>query len=65
MDTEDHIPRIKSLIQALALEDLGAHSLDELDARIAALEAEIDRCRATMASKRQVLGAAETMFKKP
>lgn len=46
MDAEDFLPRRKDDVLAqLAREDLDPMSVEELHARIAALEAEIARCR--------------------
>jgi uncharacterized small protein (DUF1192 family) len=44
-------------------EDLRTLSIAELDARVAALEAEIDRSRAEIATKRAHTAAASSIFK--
>lgn len=44
--------------------DLSLLSVEELDLRISALEAEIARCREAIASKQTQRGAAHAMFKK-
>lgn len=45
--------------------DLGTLSITELEGRIVACEAEIQRCREMIARKRQDRGAAEAFFKSP
>ena len=44
--------------------DLATWSLEELEAYIARLQAEIDRARAAIGAKQSVRGAAESLFKK-
>ncbi len=46
-------------------EDLSTLSIAELDARIAALDAEITRVRAVIDKKKQHETAASALFKKP
>ena len=54
MDLDDILPkRSDDPLVALGRQDLDPFSVDELHARIAALEAEIERCRAR-------IGAAES-----
>lgn len=45
-------------------EDLSLHSLDELEARIESLKAEIDRIKSVLDDKRSSRNAAETVFKR-
>ena len=45
-------------------EDLSVHSVEELEARISALKAEIARVELQLAQKRSTRSAAETMFKR-
>ena len=44
--------------------DLATWSVEEVEAYIARLEAEIARARAAIQSKQSILGAAEALFKK-
>jgi uncharacterized small protein (DUF1192 family) len=45
-------------------EDLSPLSIDELEARIEALKAEIDRIEFAVANKRDSIGVADTFFKR-
>lgn len=45
MDLDDALPRPADLVMQLARQDLDPLSVAELEARIAALEGEIARCR--------------------
>jgi uncharacterized small protein (DUF1192 family) len=45
-------------------EDLSLHSLEELEARIESLKAEIGRIESVLAEKRSSRDAAETVFKR-
>jgi uncharacterized small protein (DUF1192 family) len=56
----DDLPRRASLKPP----DLATWSVEEVEAYIARLEAEIVRARAAIASKQSILGAAEALFKK-
>ena len=47
----------------LAREDLDGYAVDELEDRIAALKAEIDRTDARLQKKRAGLSAADSLFK--
>ena len=59
-DDEDDLPiRPKSRPP-----DLATWSVEELDAYILRLQAEIERARATLQARRSVHGAAEAAFKK-
>ena len=46
-------------------EDLSAHSVEELQDRIARLKAEIERCEGVIASKRASREDAESVFGRP
>ncbi len=66
MDAEDFLPRRKDdLLAQLHREDLDPLSVDELTARIAALEAEIARTRAKRDAASRFRNAADALFKKP
>lgn len=64
MDIEDLAPRPDDPLKALAKEDLGTLSIDELAERIAALKAEIGRVEQAMNGKKQSLNAADSIFRK-
>lgn len=65
MDMDDLFPRRKDdPLKSLGTEDLDPLSVDELEARIAALEAEIARTRAKLEGARNFRGAADALFKK-
>jgi uncharacterized small protein (DUF1192 family) len=66
MDLDDLLPRRKDsdLLTALAREDLDPLSVDELAARIAALEAEIARTRSKLEGARSFRSTADSLFKK-
>jgi len=65
MDADDLLPRRKDdALAALAREDLDPLSVDELGARIAALEAEIARTRAKLEGARSFRSAADSLFRK-
>lgn len=65
MDLDDLLPRRKDdHLAALAKQDLDPLSVDELDARIAALQAEIERTRAKLEGARSFRSAADSLFKK-
>ncbi len=64
LDTDDLAPPPKAapdLVQAIDLDRL---SIAELEARIGALKAEIDRVEAKIAAKRASASAADAFFKK-
>ena len=56
MSRDDDSPRIETI-------DLSAFSIEELEDRIATLEAEIDRARALIGTKQAAQGAADSVFK--
>ena len=65
MDIDELFPsKPDDPLVALGSEDLDPLSLDELDARIVALRAEIERVEAHMARVRTHRSAAEELFKK-
>lgn len=65
MDLDDLFPdKKKDPLTELAREDLGPLSLDELQARIEALKAEIARVEAHRDAASQHRSAAEELFKK-
>ena len=57
-------PRQPARPQIVVGEDVSLHSLDELEARIEALRAEIARIESVLAEKRSSRSAAETVFKR-
>lgn len=66
MDLDDLQPRRKpdDALAALARQDLDPLSVDELESRIAALEAEIARTRAKLEGARSFRSVADSLFKK-
>ncbi len=62
MDIDDLEPR-PAKKASLAAEDLSLYSLEDLEARIAELKAEIQRCEEMIASKQGSRQAAESVFK--
>jgi uncharacterized small protein (DUF1192 family) len=63
IELDDLEPRPKKV--DFGAEDLSTWSLENLAERIVALETEIERCRALMASKQDSRAAADSVFKKP
>lgn len=63
IDPEELLPRKKAPEIVLG-EDLSAMSGFELNARIAALETEIARCRDAIAARRATKSAADSFFKR-
>jgi uncharacterized small protein (DUF1192 family) len=63
IDPDDLGPRIKTPEFALG-QDLSAMSEHELAARIAAMEAEIARCREAITARRATRDAASVFFKR-
>ena len=55
-------PRRGETLTALGREDLDAHSIEDLEERIAGLEQEIVRARAAIESKRSKKTAADALF---
>lgn len=64
MDIEDLAPRPDQPLKALAKEELGTLSIDELDDRIEALKAELARVEQALARKKDSLNAADSVFRK-
>lgn len=66
MDSEDALPRKRpgDLVTQLAREDLDPLSVTELDERIAALTAEIERTRSKRSAAVNHKASAEALFKK-
>lgn len=65
MDLDDDLPRKgDDPLARLLRQDLGPLSMSELEARIAALEAEIARTRRTMESAVNHKASAEALFKR-
>lgn len=62
MDFEDLEPRVKKQGLPLFI-DLSDFSIDELEARIAAMEGEIERCRQEIAGKKSTRASADAIFK--
>lgn len=66
MDLDEHLPRrADDPLRLLAREDLDRLSVAELDARIAALEAELARTRAKREGASRFRSAADALFRKP
>ena len=63
IDREELLPRKKSPDIVLG-EDISAMSAHELEKRIAALEAEIARCREAIAARGATKSAADAFFKR-
>jgi len=61
-DLEPRTPGRGEALIALSREDLDLHSVEDLEARIEALEAEIRRARSAMESKRSRKSAADALF---
>jgi len=63
IDPDELLPRKKAPDIVLG-EDLSAASVHELEARIAALETEISRCREAIVARRATKSAADSVFKR-
>jgi len=63
IDPDELLPRKKAHDIVLG-EDLSAMSVHELEARIAALETEISRCREAIVARRATKSAADSVFKR-
>jgi len=63
VDLDELLPRKKPLEIVLG-EDLSARSEHELVERIAALEAEIGRCRESIAARQSTRAVADSVFRK-
>lgn len=64
MIIDDDAPRPDAPLDALEREDLSLLSLEELEDRIARLEAEASRAQAMLESKSDHASAAESLFRK-
>jgi uncharacterized small protein (DUF1192 family) len=64
IDPEELLPRKKPVAEILLGQDLSAMSAHELEARIAAMEAEIVRCREAIAARHATKSAADAIFRK-
>ena len=65
MDADDLEPRkVPETLKALASEDLALLGVEELEERIEALTAEIQRCRTAIDAKRGTRDEAEALFKR-
>jgi uncharacterized small protein (DUF1192 family) len=64
MDSDDLLPPAKKLPQIQLGEDISALSAHELEARIARLAEEIERCKAAIAQRHATKSAAENFFKR-
>ncbi|WP_404334539.1 DUF1192 domain-containing protein [Sphingomonas sp. MMS12-HWE2-04] len=65
MDADENLPRRKDdLVAQLGKQDLDPLSVDELEARIALLEAEIQRARAKIKYAVNHRASADALFKK-
>ncbi|HVJ03111.1 MAG TPA: DUF1192 domain-containing protein [Sphingomonas sp.] len=65
MDADENLPRRKDdLLMQLARQDLDPLSVDELEERIAALEAEIARSRTKINRAINHRASADALFKK-
>ena len=64
MDSDDLLPRAKKLPEIQLGEDIAALSAHELEARIARLQEEIERCKAAIAVRHATKSAAENFFKR-
>lgn len=65
MDSDDILPRRNDdSLAALARQDLDPLSIEELDARIAALRAEIDRVEAHKSRASSHRASAEALFRR-
>ena len=65
MDSDDLLPqRPKKLPEIHLGADISALSAHELEARIARLEEEIERCKAAIAQRHATKSAAENFFKR-
>jgi uncharacterized small protein (DUF1192 family) len=64
MDTDDNLPKRDDPLVLLQRQDLDPLSLNELDARVEALEAEIVRVKAKKQAAVHHKAIADTLFKK-
>ncbi|MEO1046305.1 MAG: DUF1192 domain-containing protein [Pseudomonadota bacterium] len=65
MEIDENLPRrTDNPVEMLGKQDLDPLSLDELDARITALQAEIERCKAHKEKASSHRASAEALFQK-
>jgi uncharacterized small protein (DUF1192 family) len=64
IDPEELLPRKKPAAEILLGQDLSAMSAHELEARIAAMQEEIARCREAIAARLATKSAADAVFRK-
>ena len=64
IDPEELLPRKKPASEIVPGQDLSAMSAHELEARIAAMEEEIVRCREAIQSRNSTKAAADAFFRK-
>jgi uncharacterized small protein (DUF1192 family) len=64
IDPEELLPRKKPLNEIVLGQDLSAMSAHELEARIAAMEEEILRCRDAIKARGSTKAAADAFFRK-
>lgn len=64
IDPDELLPKKKKLTEITLGDDLSAMSEHELQARIAALEGEIERCRTAIGARKSTKSAAEAFFRK-
>jgi len=65
MDADENLPRRRDdLVAQLAKQDLDPLSVEELNERIALLEAEIDRARSKISRAINHRASADALFKK-
>ena len=64
MDMDDHLPVRPDLLAQLARQDLDPLSVEELEARVAALETEIARSRAQAERAVQHRATADALFRR-
>jgi uncharacterized small protein (DUF1192 family) len=62
-DPDELLPKKKAPTTVLG-EDISAMSAHELEARIAALDAEIARCREAIVARRATKSAADSFFRR-
>jgi uncharacterized small protein (DUF1192 family) len=66
MDGDENLPlRGNDPLTLLVKQDLDPFSINELDDRIAQLQAEITRCQAKKSAASSHMSAADQLFKKP
>lgn len=64
IDPDELLPRKKPANEIVLGQDLSAMSAHELEARIAALEEEIARCRDAISARSSTKAAADAFFRK-